>query len=181
MDKLKKAFKLIFDIIEVHLPTAFFAFVFFTYAIMIAYRYIFHAQMGWLFELNTIAFLWCGTLAASYGSRMDKHIVFAIIYDKLSQKVKLVFRFIVDILIIAAFIILIPSSLKSIDFYKIMEADLNNIPMNIVFSPFIVFIVLTIIHHIVSLYKDIMLAINLLKGRGPKQQGSEDEQGEVTL
>lgn len=165
MKNVKNIFEKIFDIIEIYLPMAAFICVFITFVIMILYRYIFYAAIGWINELNVIAFVWCGIFAASYGGRTEKHVMFPIVYDKLSEKAKLVFRFVGNIFILVIFIILIPYTVDSLSFIAIKKTSIMKIPFSIVFLPFLFFIVLTVIHYIVSIIKDIKLGLSLRKGK----------------
>ena len=140
--------------------------VFVFYLIIIAYRYIFYQQMGALFELDMIFFMWCAIFAASYGARSGKHIVFSIAYDKFPVKVKFACRVIGNIFIITTFIILLPYAYDSIRCLRISKTSLLRIPFDIIYYPFLAFVVLTIIHYAVSLIRDIKTAIHQLKGNG---------------
>ena len=173
MKKLKNIIKTIFDIFEIYIPMILFFIVFIFYILIIAYRYIFFESMGDLFELDMIFFMWCAILAASYGGRSNKHIVFSIAYDKFSEKTKLICRIIGDVLIIVTFIILVPHAYESINFLKITRTSKLRIPFDVIYYPFLAFIVLTIIHYAVSLVKDIWNIIQRKKGNGESEDNDE--------
>ena len=155
----------IFDIFEIYLPTISFFVLFISFIILIAYRYIFHASMDWLFELNIIVFVWTSILAASYGSRTGDHVAFGIVYDKLSDIKKLIFRFIGNTFIIIIFIILLPNAYNTVNFMAMRKSPIMKIPFNYIYLPFMVFVVLTLTHHIIILVKDIKLVMKSLKGK----------------
>ena len=165
MKKISAVFNKIFDFLELYLSGINFIIVFISFVILILYRYIFFKQMGWLFELNAIAFVWSGVLAASYGGRSEKHVMFTVIYDKVSEKTKLIFRIIGNIFIFATFFMLLPSTYESIDFLKIRETAVMKIPTNYVYLPFLIFIILTLIHYFVLLINDIRHLKNMVMGR----------------
>ena len=165
MKKFTSVINKAFDIIEVYIPSVIFLVVFVFYVIMIGYRYIFYAQLSSIFEMSMILFMWCGILAAAYGERSGKHILFTIAYDKFSEKGKLISRVIADLIILCAFVILIPYSYESINFLEVQKTSIMKIPVNIIYFPFLIFVFLILIHHLASLVKDIRLVITVLKGR----------------
>lgn len=164
MNKLKKIFTFLFDFLELYLPMLMFVMVFVLYLMMIGGRLL-GTKIGKYFELCQIAFIWCGVLSASFGGRSGDHITFSIVYDKCSERVQRILRIVGDIIIIAVFVILIPYSFESIDFLSIKKSDMVRIPFNIIFAPFMSFLILTVVHYSVQLYKDI---------RGCFKSGKED-------
>ena len=136
MKSLKAVSNKIFDVFEIYLPCVAFIILFVSFIIMIAYRYIFYNQMSWLFELNGIAYIWSAILAASYGSRADTHVVFPIVYDKLSDKKKLMIRLVSNIVVIVAFFILFPYALKTVEFFGRKISPIIEIPYSVIFAPF---------------------------------------------
>ena len=155
----------LFDIFELYIPNAAFIVLIVSYIILISYRYIFYASMDWLYELNVVAFVWCSILAASYGSRSGKHVAFSIIYDKFSEKTQLILRLIGELLAVGLFFFLLPRAYNSIDFMAIRKTPIMAIPFNIVYFPFVIFVVLTLIHNVVLLSKDIKICIGMIKAR----------------
>ena len=164
MKGLKNAATKVFDFFEIYLSSVAFIIMFICFVLLVFYRYLFHDQLNEVFELSTIAFLWMSILAASQGGRTGEHVVFTIVYDKLSEKGKLVCRLIGDLFIIVTFSIIIPYAYDSISFLHGKRSRLTEIPYNIVFLPFIIFVVLTAIHYTIQLVKDIGLLTKLKKG-----------------
>lgn len=154
MKRFKKVFDQIFNFFEIYLPMIMFLLVFALYLLMISSRLL-DTKIGKYFELCQIAFIWCGVLSASLGGRTDEHIVFSILYDKFPEKVQRILRIIGGVLIIAVFVMLIPSSFEAIDFLKIKKSDMLKIRFNLIYAPYLVFMLLTIIHYTVRLIKDI--------------------------
>ncbi len=162
---LKKVYNKTADFFELYIPGVFFIIMFIFYIVMIAYRYIFYKQISSIFELSVILFLWICVLSASYGGRSKKHIMFAILYDKVSEKIKLIFRLIGNLVIIITFIILIPFTYESNCFYAIKKSSMLKIPFNVIYFPFILFLISTLIHYFILFIKDIKLIKNLWKGQ----------------
>ena len=128
---------LIFDIIEIHLPSLLFFVLFVFYVLMIAYRYIFHKQFNDIFELSVVIFLWCSLLSASYGGRTGKHIMFTILYDQLSEGSKLAFRIISNLFIVVTFTFLVPYAYECLSFSACKSTSILKIPYTIVDLPII--------------------------------------------
>ena len=144
------------DVLEVYIPSLIFVFLFLSYVVIIAYRYIFSQSFSGLYELNTLSFVWCGTFAASYGSRTESHVRFTILYDVMTPKVKMVMRFIGDLFIISTFSLMLPSAMKNLKFMGVRKSSILKLPFNWVYSPFLIFICLTILHQMILLVKDVV-------------------------
>ena len=155
----------IFDLIELYFPAIAFTTVFITYLIMIFYRYIFHAQLAFVYEFNAISFVWCITLAASYATRKDIHVKFEILYDKLNEKMKLFIRLTGNLLVLLLFVIMLPYVYKSVIFHGIKSSSIIGISFTIIYFPFVILTVLTIIHHIVYIVKDVKWGYKMLRGK----------------
>lgn len=154
----------IFDFFEIYISTAAFIILFISYVVLITYRYIFHASMAWLFELNVIAFVWCGILAASYGSRAGTSIVFTVVYDLFSEKLKLIVRLIGNLFVFIMFFVTLPYAYNAVAFMSNSMTPIMKIPFSIIYSPFVIFMVLTVIHNAALTVKDMKLGIKMLKG-----------------
>ena len=163
MKTLKRAYELISDTLEVYLPCVSFVVVFATYVIMIVYRYIFSAQINWIYELSMIAFVWTVVLSASYCSRKNEHIVFTMLYDLMGEKGKLIFTILGDLFIVVIMFILFPKAVEAVSFLAIKKSPLLKIPFNIIYSPFIVFNFLTILHHLIELIKSLGKLLDMKK------------------
>ena len=155
METLKKILKFIYDLIEVYLPVCAFVLLFFTYVILIIQRYFLKTSVGWLNEFNVMMFLVCVMLNSSYGSRTDEHIVFSIIYDKLSDRVQLAMRMVVNITTCVVFAIILPQAYKAVMFMSVKRSSLLKVPYHILYFPFLIFLVLTILHHFTRLIQDV--------------------------
>lgn len=153
------------DLSEVYLPCLIFLFMFFSYIVLIIYRYVLRASFDWLYELNTLSFVWCGIFAASRGSRTQSHVRFTILYDHVSPKLQLVMRLAGNLFVIALFVILFPKAIDNLLFLKVRKSSILKLPFNWVFAPFMIFLGLTILHHVLLVGRDILL---LLRGKGEK-------------
>ena len=166
MKTIRNIVNKIFNFFELHLPSVVFSLIFITYIITIFSRYVFKIQISSVYELNTLMFIWCAVLAASYGGRTGKHIMFTILYDKFPEKIKVVCRIIGDLFVVVTFGILFPYAYKAISFMHIKKSSILRIPFDLVFSPFLIFVLLTFIYNAASLFQDIKLAVKVLRKDG---------------
>ena len=154
MEKLKNVSNKIFDILEIYIPMICFFLMFVSYVILILYRYILKDSIGWLNEINVILFVWSCVFASSYGSRSGEHVSFDILYDVVSDRKQILFRIVGDLFIFVTFIILLPHAFSSVQVMEMKKSSIMKIPYDLLYSPFLVFIILTLIHKGVALIKD---------------------------
>lgn len=113
MSRLKKAIMKLLDIIELHIPVILFSAVFIMYVIMIVYRYVLHKTVFQMAELCQVLYLASAMLGASYSGRTDNHVIFPLVYDKLSAMGQKIFRIISDFIVFALCAAMWVPSLKS--------------------------------------------------------------------
>lgn len=156
MEKKEKNWYDVFsDVIEVYIPCAVFIFLFVTYAILIFYRYALNASIDWMYELNTFAFVWGGILAASYGSRKVSHVQFTILYDHVSENWRRAMRIVGDLAVVALFVMIFPAAARNLKFLAVRKSSILKITYNYIYSPFLAYMGLTVIHHAVHLARDL--------------------------
>lgn len=154
MKKIDRAYQKISDFFEVYLPCCAFVVLFIAYVVMILYRYIFNAQINEIYELSMIAFVWTVVLAASYHSRTDEHIMFTILYDKLPESGKRAMRMAGNGILVVFMAVILPHAVNSVRFLAIKKSSLMKIPFHIIYAPFIIYLLLTAVHHFILLLKD---------------------------
>ena len=155
MKRIKTVYNLLSNIIEVYLPSITFVALFVSYIIMILYRYFFNAGVNKIYELSMIFFVWTVIFSASYCSRTDNHIMFTMLYDRLSPRNQFICHFFGDVAIVVVMAMLLPYTIDSVSFLKIKKTSMLKIPFNIVYAPIIFYNVLTIIHHFINAIKNI--------------------------
>ena len=156
MKKIKAVYNLLSDIIEVYLPSITFVALFVSYIIMIVYRYFFNVGVNKVYELSMIFFIWTVIFSASYCSRTDNHIMFTMLYDRLSPRNQFICHFIGDMAIVVIMAILLPYTIDSVSFLKIKKSSMLKIPFNIVYAPIVFYNIFTILHHLIAAIKSII-------------------------
>src|SRR5665648_429333 len=100
MGQLKKAAHWFTDFIEVYLPIAVFVVLFVVFLINVFFRYIVHNPQNWTFEFSVNSFLVVGLLGACTAYRKEDHVVFDLLYTRINEKSKNIFRMISYVLVI---------------------------------------------------------------------------------
>lgn len=131
------------DVLEIYIPTLSFALMFVVFIIEIAWRYLI-VPLTWTMEFSLMAFLWTTLLGACWALRDDSHVVFGLLYDSVGPRAQRLIRLAGNGLLFIAFCIALYPSWKFVAFMGFKKADVMQISMSIVFSPYIAFTLLTI-------------------------------------
>jgi len=109
----------------------------------IFYRY-FLVPLTWTLEFTLIAFIWVTLLGACFAQRDSSHVMFTMIYDKVKPRTQIWMRIVGNTLVFMAFSISLYPTYRYINFMSFKKSDVLKIPMNIAFSPYIVFLIIII-------------------------------------
>jgi TRAP-type C4-dicarboxylate transport system permease small subunit len=139
MDLLKQIGFLILDVVEKYLPMAIFSLLFITFIIQIFCRY-FLVPLTWPLELTLMCFIWTALLGGLLAKRTNDHVVFSLVYDSVKPKTQRYMRLAGNLLLFASFCMAFYPSYDYIVFMGFKKSNVLQIPMNIAFSPFVVFL-----------------------------------------
>ena len=142
------------DVIEIYIPSITFVSMFVVMLVQIFYRY-FLVPLTWPLEYSLFAYIWTILFSVGYGLRDDSHISFDMVYDSVKPLGQTIMRIIGDTLVVVSFIIALYPSYKYIDFMGFKHSDAMYLPMNWVYAPYMVFMVLVIGRFGQRLVKDV--------------------------
>lgn len=148
------------DVIEIYIPSLAFVTLFIVLLVQIFFRY-FLVPLTWPLEYSLFAYIWTILFAVGYGLRDDSHISFDLVYDVVKPRGQLWMRIIGDTLVVVAFIIALYPSYKYVDFMSFKKSDALGLPMNLVYAPFMVFMLVVIGRFGHRLFRDVR---SLLRG-----------------
>ncbi len=140
---LKQVGAFILDFFEIFTPAIAFSLLFIAFMVQVFYRY-FLVPLTWPLEFTLIAFIWTTLFGACFAMRDSSHVKFGLIYDMAKPKTKIWMRIIGNFLLISSFCIALFPTYRYIDFMSFKRSNVLKIPMNIAFSPFIVFMLIMI-------------------------------------
>ena len=161
MDQIKKIGKFLRDCVELYIPVAAFLMMFCVFVIQIAARYLFNNPVPWAYELTVIGYLWMVVLGACFSYRDRSHVTFTLIYDKLSVKGKAVCGFLGNLLMAVAFIVMFVPACRMIGQMKMQVTSVFKIGLNIVYFPFIPFMLIILAYILYDMWLEAMVFTGL--------------------
>jgi len=156
----KRIGSFVLNFFEIYLSSVVFSSLFIVFLLQIFYRY-FLVPLTWPLEFTLMAFIWVTLLGACFAKRDSSHVMFTMIYDKSEPKTKTWMRIVGNALVFIAFSISLYPSYRYVSFMSFKKSNVLKIPMNIAFSPYIVFLIIMIGRLGYDLYIDIK---KLLRG-----------------
>lgn len=152
---LRRAGQFLLDVPEKYVSSLAFFTLFIVFVLQIFFRYVLNRPLIWPYEVSIFAFIWTAVLGACFAKRYNAHVVFSLVYDRVSPKVQLIFRLIGNFLLFSAFSIAIYPTFDFIKFMRIDKSVALKIPFDIAFGPYLVFMALIIGRVGYDLYSDI--------------------------
>jgi TRAP-type C4-dicarboxylate transport system permease small subunit len=157
--KTKAPFKRIglflLDLFEIYIPSVAFSIMFVVFVLQIFFRYFLNRPLTWPYEVTIFAFIWTAILGACYARREGVHVVFGLVYDKVSPRMQVIFRLIANGLIFLAFLVALKPSYEQVMFMAFKKSTVLKIPFHIAYSPYVVFVILILGHTLYDLVIDI--------------------------
>jgi TRAP-type C4-dicarboxylate transport system permease small subunit len=152
--RTKSILLFLLDIVELYLPMLAFLTIFVCFMIQIISRYFFTPLM-WPEELALLSFVWAALLGALYAKRNESLVFFTLIYDKASDRGKAIIRIAGNVLLVTAFAISFKPSLDFVIFMSYKKSSVLYIPMNLVSSAYLIFLVDITIRYVVDIVRDV--------------------------
>lgn len=154
MKLLKKVARCFADVLEVYLPIAVFVVLFLVFLANIFFRYILKDPQNWTFEFSTNAFVVVGLLGACAAYRKEDHVIFDMVYTRLSPRGQNILRMISCVIVIVFFLVAIPESIAALARLPTVTSIMK-IPEGIIFMSFPVLMVSTVCRSAYRLVMDI--------------------------
>ncbi len=155
----KKTGSFLLDLFEIYIPAVAFSIMFVVFVLQIFFRYFLNRPLTWPYEVTIFAFIWTAILGACYARRAGVHVVFGLVYDKVSPKTQVIFRLIANGLIFVAFLVALKPSYEQVMFMAFKKSTVLKIPFHIAYSPYVVFVVLILGHTL----HDLVIDLNTLR------------------
>jgi TRAP-type C4-dicarboxylate transport system permease small subunit len=143
------------DLIEKYIPTVSFSVMFLVFVLQIFCRYVLNQPLTWPYEVTIFGFIWTTMLGACYALRLKSHVVFSLIYDRLTPLTQLIFRLIGNLGILVAACLAVYPTYQYLVFQRINKSMVLRIPYNIAFSPYLIFLLVIAGRLVYSLVVDI--------------------------
>ncbi|NED96521.1 TRAP transporter small permease [Phytoactinopolyspora alkaliphila] len=121
----------------------------------VASRYVFDQPLVWTVSISTLAFIAVITIGSGPLHRDDDHIAFDLVYRRLPPAAQFASRIGSDLLIVVPFSLAIWPTVRYLQFMGAERVPGVGVPFSIAFSPFLVFLVATVLHRLVRLFADL--------------------------
>lgn len=135
--------------------------MFAAFVVQIVFRYFFNLPTGWTTELTLISWLWLVLWGSAFVNRETEEIRIDLLTSLVSRRARLMMALIGVTAILALYAISLPASYSYVSFMKVEKSSYLRIPMNWIYSIFILFMVAIIVRYSWLLW-------NLARGRAPE-------------
>ncbi len=118
--------------------------MFATFIVQIFARYVLNSPVGWSEEVIITTWLWTVLWGAAFTLNESEEIRFDIIYSHISERTRRIFTVITGIALVLMYGISLPSAYSYVSFMKVEHSAYLRVPLNWMYSIFIVFTVASI-------------------------------------
>ena len=168
---MKKIFLVLRDIFEIYVPAAAFLSMFFAFILQVFTRYVINMPLTWTQDVIVTGFVWTVLFGACYPMRARRHVKFTMVYDKLKPRPAALSRLVGNLIIVAAFLMLIVPSWNYSFFLFFQKTAVLRINYTYIFIPFVYLTISVIGYSLVDILEDLkVLRGGLADSRDHKQE-----------
>lgn len=147
--------------------------VFFTFILQILWRYVVGDPLGWTLELCLSLWIWIVFFCSSFLLRNREQVSFDVLYHVAPRNVQRVFAFLSAVLIVGAMLYAFLPTLDYVQWMSRRDSALLKIPMNWLFSIYIIFMIAVILRYTRRIYRAITNKLSN-KDHNPFLEGVEE-------
>jgi TRAP-type C4-dicarboxylate transport system permease small subunit len=140
--------------IEVQLPIAVFVMLFLVFLTNVFFRYILKNPQNWTFEFSVNAFAVVGLLGACAAHRTEDHVVFDLLYTRLTARGQNILRMSSSVIVIVLFSMALPGSIRYLVKLPALTSIMK-IPFRFLFLPFPILLISMVLRSVYRLGLDI--------------------------
>lgn len=131
--------------------------MFVTFILQIFFRYVVDQPLGWSEEVIVTVWLWTVLWGAAFVISESEEIRFDIVYSNISEGYRRVFTVITGTILIVVYGISLPAAYSYVSFMKVERSAYLHIPINVLYSVYVMFAVASIVRYA-------FLALRAIKG-----------------
>jgi C4-dicarboxylate transporter DctQ subunit len=121
--------------------------MFVAFVLQIVFRYFLNLPVAWTEEVCVLAWLWGILWGAAFVTRDEEEIRFDMVYSHVSPRTRRVFRAVAGLVFIVVMLAALPATWSYISFMKVERTASLRIPLNVVFSVYLVFVAALVVRH----------------------------------
>jgi len=130
--------------------------MFATFVIQIFFRYVLNNPIGWSEEVIITTWLWTVLWGAAFILGEAEEIRFDIIYSNISEGTRRVFTAITGAALAFMYGISLPAAYRYVSFMKVERSAYLHVPINVMYSVYIIFTVACIVRYCWLVYQAIL-------------------------
>jgi C4-dicarboxylate transporter, DctQ subunit len=142
------------------------AVMFVAFIVQVVFRYVFNFPVGWSTELTLVAWLYLVLFGSAFVLREQEEIRFDLIYSSVGPRARIGMAIVFSLAVIVLYGASLPATYSYVSFMKVEKSSYLKIPLNWLYSIYVVFVVAVIVRYV-------WLLSDLLRGKDP-------EAGDVT-
>ncbi len=134
--------------------------MFVTFVLQIFFRYVIDAPLGWSEEVIVTVWLWTVLWGAAFVLNESEEIRFDIIYSNISERWRRIFTVITGVVLVVVYSISLPAIYSYVSFMKVERSAYLHIPINILYSVYVIFAVASIVRYCFLIWRAIKGALS---------------------
>ncbi len=158
-----KVLRFLRNVIELYIPVLSFLAMFVAFLLQVFSRYVVGQPLTWTQEVIVMAFVWTVVLGACYTMRVRGHVRFTMIYDRFGPKPAAVLRLLGNLIVFAAFALLIVPSYRYSFFLGFQKTAVFRVSFTFMFLTFVYFLASVACYTAVEIIED----LNVIRGALP--------------
>jgi C4-dicarboxylate transporter DctQ subunit len=127
--------------------------MFASFIVQIFSRYVLNYPVGWSEEVVITAWLWTVLWGAAFILGESDEIRFDILYSNISERTRRIFTVITGVALVVLYASSLPAAYKYVSFMKVEHSAYLHVPINWLYSVFIIFSVACIIRYVWLTYR----------------------------
>jgi len=124
-----------------NVAVALLATMFVAFIVQIVFRYVFDYPVGWTVEVSTVTWLWTVLWGAAFVLSERDEIRFDIVYGSVPERWRRRFTIVTGIALVALYGASLPAAYRYVAFMKIETSTYLHIPIDYLYSIYIIFAV----------------------------------------
>lgn len=128
-----------------------FAGIFLVFIVGIVMRYVVHRPLMWTDEVTILLLLWCTFLTDAFVVRSSDHVAFDVVWDVVSPRTRRIIGIVGRLVFALIFLAALPTIVDYVLFLWRERTDVLEIRLDIVFSCFVIYIVMVVVRLIAQL------------------------------
>jgi C4-dicarboxylate transporter DctQ subunit len=135
--------------------------MFLAFIVQIVFRYLFNFPIGWSTELTLITWLYLVLFGSAFVLTEKEEIRFDLIYGAVGPRTRLGMAVVFSVAVVVLYAASLPASYSYVSFMKVEKSSYLKIPLNWLYSIYVVFLVAVIVRYL-------WLLSQLMRGKDPE-------------